>query len=212
MKAILLDFDGVLTIDKYGSDSILRYLAENTPVSIDILKKEYYKINRGLLYGEYTHKDIWADYCKNIEYDIDFQILIDSFINTPLDDDMISFVRELKKEYIIGMITDNKVDRITEILKHHNLTDLFDIVTISAECKCGKNDRKIFDITLENLGVNPNNCVFIDNSEKNLTVPNELGISTILFDDGNRDILKFKKQLFDLIAKKVNKEKYLRNF
>ncbi|MBE6811114.1 MAG: haloacid dehalogenase [Ruminococcaceae bacterium] len=199
MKAILFDFDGVLTIDKYGSDSILRYLAEKTQVPIDILKREYYKINRGLLNGEYTHKDIWADYCKNVGYDIDFQILIDSFINTPLDWDMILFVRELKIKYKIGMITDNKVDRITKILEHHNLTDLFDIVTISAECKCGKNDRKIFDITLDYLNIEPNNCIFIDNSEKNLIVPQELGIHTFLFDDENRDIEKFENQLNKLL-------------
>ncbi len=199
MKAILFDFDGVLTIDKYGSDSILRYLAENTPVSIDVLKREYYKINRGLLNGEYTHKDIWADYCKNVGFDIDFQILIDSFINTPLDNEMLSLVRELKTKYKIGMITDNKVDRITEILRFHNLTDLFDVVTISAECECGKNDRKIFDITLESLGVEPNDCVFIDNSEKNLVVPQELGIHTILFDDENRDIEEFKNHLNKLL-------------
>lgn len=155
MQAILFDFDGVLTIDKYGSDSILRYLAENTPVSIDVLKREYYKINRGLLNGEYTHKDIWADYCKNVGFDIDFQMLIDSFINTPLDWNMISLVRELKTKYKIGLITDNKVDRITKILEYHNLTDLFDVVTISAECKCGKKDRKIFDVTLETLNIKP---------------------------------------------------------
>lgn len=199
MQAILFDFDGVLTIDKYGSDSILRYLSENTPVPIDTLKREYYKINRGLLNGEYTHKDIWSDYCKNVGYDIDFRILIDSFINTPLDNEMISFVRELKTKYKIGMITDNKVDRITEILNFHKLTDLFDVVTISAECKCGKNDRKIFDITLESLSVEPSDCVFIDNSEKNLVVPQEIGIHTILFDDKNRNIWQLKEQLRKLL-------------
>ena len=199
MQAILFDFDGVLTIDKYGSDSILRYLSENTPVPIDTLKREYYRINRGLLYGEYTHKDIWADYCKNVGCDIDFQILIDSFINTPLDNDMLSLVSDLKQNYLIGMITDNKVDRITEILKHHNLNDLFDVVTISAECKCGKNDRKIFDTTLKSLNVEPDECIFIDNSEKNLVVPQELGIHTILFDDENRDIETFKKRLNKLL-------------
>lgn len=40
MQAILFDFDGVLTVDKYGSDSILRYLSENTPVPIEVLKRD----------------------------------------------------------------------------------------------------------------------------------------------------------------------------
>lgn len=199
MKAILFDFDGVLTIDKYGSDSILRYLDENTDVSIEVLKKEYYRLNKGLLYGEYTHKDVWNEYCANVNAEIDFQILVDSFINTPLDNEMISIVKELKEKYLIGMVTDNKVDRIDTILKHHCLTDLFDTVTVSAQCKCGKNDRKIFDITLEALNIEPSECVFIDNSEKNLIVPNEMGIHTILFDDKKRDFNEFNKKLSELL-------------
>ena len=199
MKAILFDFDGVLTVDKYGSDSILRYLAENTDVPIDVLKKEYYKINKGLLYGQYTHKDIWNEYCKNIGADIDFQILIDSFINTPLDQDMLSVVKQLKEKYLIGIITDNKVDRIHAILENRGLTDLFDVVTVSAQCKCGKNDRKIFDVTLEALDVEARECVFIDNSEKNLVVPHEIGIHTILFDDERRDLNEFKNKLSVLV-------------
>lgn len=199
MKAILFDFDGVLTIDKYGSDSILRYLSENTCVPIDILKREYYRINKGLLYGDYTHTDMWDDFCKNVGCVIDFQILIDSFRNTPLDDNMLGIVRELKNSFLIGMITDNKVDRIKEILAYHSLVDLFDVVTISAECKCGKTDRKIFDITLNALKVQANECVFVDNSEKNLIIPAECGIHTILFDDVSRDISNFKKELYKIL-------------
>lgn len=199
MKAILFDFDGVLTIDKYGSDSILRYLAENTEVPFDKLKWEYYHVNKGLLYGEYTHADIWVDFCKSVGSEIDFGILVNSFIHTPLDEKMFSIVRGLKKKYLIGMITDNKVDRINTILAHHKLTELFDVVTISAECKCGKNQRKIFDITLEALGVAPEDSVFIDNSAKNLVVPQELGMHTILFDDEKRDIEGFRNELAELI-------------
>jgi len=199
MKAILFDFDGVLTTDKYGSDSILRYLSENTEVPIDVLKREYYKINKGLLYGEYTHKDIWAAFCSNIGYDIDFRVLIDSFIETPLDHEMISLVYELKSNYLIALITDNKMDRVDEILKHYNLYDLFDVVTVSAECKCGKTDRQIFEITLNRLDVNADECVFVDNSPQNLIVPSEIGITTILFDDEARDIKQFRNNLLELL-------------
>ena len=195
MKAILFDFDGVLTVDKYGSDSILRYLSEHTDVPFEVLKREYYKLNKGLLYGQYTHKDIWSEYCENIGTDIDFQILIDSFINTPLDHVMLSVVKQLKDKYLIGMVTDNKVDRIETIIRHNGLSNLFDVVTVSAQCRCGKNDRRIFDITLEALNVEAGECIFIDNSKKNLLIPNEMGIHTILFDDGNRDINEFRNEL-----------------
>ena len=85
------------------------------------------------------------------------------------------------------------------ILNYHGLTDLFDVVTVSAQCKCGKNERKIFDLTLNDLHVTPGACIFVDNSEKNLIVPNEMGIHTIWFDDENRDFAAFKKKLLVLL-------------
>ena len=43
IKCILFDFDGVLTIDKTGSASITNYLAQETKISLDIIKECYYK-------------------------------------------------------------------------------------------------------------------------------------------------------------------------
>lgn len=199
MRAIFFDFDGVLTVDKYGSDSILRYLAEHTPVPAEILQREYYKINKGLLLGQYTHKDIWDVYCERVGFKIDYGILLDSFRNTPLDDEMLSLVGELKRVCRIGMITDNKVDRIKEILSYRKLSHLFDAVTISAELKCGKTDRKIFEAALEALDVAPAESLFIDNSQKNLVVPAEMGMHTILFDDEKRNVPELKVHLMELL-------------
>lgn len=183
----------------HNTDSILRYLSQNTAVPIDRLKTEYYKVNKGLLYGEYTHEDIWDSFCANVGCDIDYNILVESFRNTPLDHNMISLVKELKKSHLIGMITDNKCDRINEILLFHNLESQFDVVSVSAAYKCGKNDRLIFDQTLEELNVNASECVFIDNSAKNLIVPARIGIHTILFDDEKRDIDAFRYTLQELL-------------
>lgn len=47
-----------------------------------------------------------------------------------------------------------------------------------------KPDKEIFLYTLQKLGCEPDQCVFVDNSVKNLLVAEELGIQTILF---NRD-------------------------
>lgn len=188
----MFDFDGVLTVDKYGSDSILRYLAENTNVPMDVLKREYYKINKGLLYGEYTHEDVWEDFCGGIGVEIGYRVLVDAFRATPIDMGMIAIVRELKMRYKIGMITDNKIDRMETILAHFDLNGLFDTVVVSAECKCGKSDRRIFEIALQKIGERPEECVFVDNSENNLIVPAQMGIKTILFDDEKRDLDEFR--------------------
>lgn len=86
------------------------------------------------------------------------------------------------------MITDNKVDRIEYIWQHTELKDLFDVVIISADVHSQKTEKKIFEVTLEQSGLNPKSCVFIDNTAKNLIVPEQMGFKTILFDDETRDV------------------------
>lgn len=200
IKAILFDFDGVLTVDKTGSQSVLNYISKATGIPFDTLKTEYYKYNERLLNGQLTHREMWGDLCKNIGRDIEYSVLIDSFRHTPLDSEMLDLVKELKSKYIIGMITDNKCDRIEEILSYYKLSDLFNVVSISAEYKSGKESSYIFSKTAEKLSVAPNECIFVDNTAKNLHVANQIGMKTILFDDENRDISAFKKQLYNLIA------------
>lgn len=199
IKAILFDFDGVLTVDKTGSQSIISFLAHKTGIPSEILGASYYKYNNGLLYGAITHKDIWPDFCKDIGRDLDFDILFEAFQNTKLDYEMLEFVEELKKTYKIGMITDNKCDRIEAILRFNKLNSLFDVVSISAEYQSGKEERTIFEKTRLLLNVIPSECVFIDNTKKNLVIPQQIGMHTILFDDEIRNIAAFKERLYHLI-------------
>ena len=199
IKAILFDFDGVLTVDKTGSRSVLNYISKATGVPFDTLKTKYYKYNERLLNGQLTHKEIWGDFCNNLGHDIEYFVLIDSFRHTPLDSEMLDLVKELKSEYKIGMVTDNKCDRINEILSHYKLSGLFDTVSVSAEYKSGKKSAYIFSKTAEKLAVAPEDCIFIDNTAKNLIAAKQIGMKTILFDDENRNINEFKKQLYDII-------------
>lgn len=201
IKTVLFDFDGVLTIDKTGSTSITNYIANNCGISLELVKSSYSKFNEKLLLGEKTHQEIWEDFCNLTGQNIDFNILLDSFRFTPLDDKMISLVQELKKKYYIGIVTDNKYDRISTILDYRGLNKYFDVVAVSACLHSGKDNRRIFDYVLKSLNVSANECVFIDNSEKNLEIPRQMGMSTILFNDENRNFELFEKELEKILCK-----------
>ena len=108
---------------------------------------------------------------------------------------MIALAQRLKTNYAIGMITDNKCDRIDDIVQYHGWSDLFDVISVSAAFGSGKTDERIFTKALSVLGIRPEECVFIDNTVKNLIVPKQLGMHTILFDDTNRNIAQFTEQL-----------------
>ena len=199
IKAIFFDFDGVLTTDVTGSTSICNYISKTTNIDLEIFKKEYYKYNHDLLYGKTTHNEIWQQLCNNLNKQIDISILKESFINTPMDKQMLSIAKSLKANgYRIGMITDNKIDRINCIIDYLNLQDLFDNITISASIGSGKETSEIFTKAIDSLQINANECVFIDNQEKNLVIPKQMGFECIYFDHQKRNFDELKDELYKI--------------
>lgn len=199
IKAILFDFDGVLTIDKTGSTTITNYISSVCDIPLEKVKASYYKFNKQLLFGETTHQEIWHEFCEDIGQDIDYNVLLDSFRYTRLDDNMIALVQKLKGRYLIGMVTDNKCDRINTILEHNGIKQYFDAIAISASLHSNKNSKDIFEYILNTLNVSARECVFIDNTEKNLVIPKQMGMVTIFYNDNNRDYDLFITELKEII-------------
>ena len=198
IRSILFDFDGVLTLDASGSQSILNYLSRQTGISLSLLEDVYYKYNTDLLDGRLTHKDIWPDLCMQIGIPINFTLLTDSFIHTPIDTDMLAYAAELHQQYQLAMVTDNKADRMNTICSHYHLNELFDVVAVSATFHSGKAHPEIFVDTLRQLNCLPAECIFIDNTASNLTIPGQMGIHTILFDDRARDLPALQNEIHTL--------------
>jgi putative hydrolase of the HAD superfamily len=187
IKAIFFDFDGVLTVDKTGSITTTRYLSHATGIDLSRVQAAFRKYNTALTFGETTHADIWEDLCGELGHQISIGLLNEAFESTPMNARMFSLARDLKSTYSVGIITDNKKDRIDHLKKFHGLPSLFDPIVVSAEVGASKESPKIFQSALRCLDICPHECVFIDNSEENLDAPRTLGIRTIYFDDERQD-------------------------
>ena len=199
IKAIFFDYDGVMTIDKTGTQSVCNYISKNCLVDLKIFEKEYRKYNTDILYGKTTHEKIWNELCSNINKNIPISVLYDSFANTPIDAEMHSFARRIKESKIkTGLITDNKADRMKMLTEKYKLREIFDIILISAEIGSGKESRKIFEMAISEAGCSPSECIFIDNQEKNLVIPGKMGINVIYYDDEKRDIEKLKTDIAEI--------------
>jgi putative hydrolase of the HAD superfamily len=97
--------------------------------------------------------------------------------------------------YHAGIITDNAADRMAVLIDEHGLDTLFDPIVISAEVGKMKDEAGLFENALRRSGHRPEECVFIDNQEKNLAVPAALGFKTCFFDTKQNDIQGLKSQL-----------------
>jgi putative hydrolase of the HAD superfamily len=187
IKGLFFDFDGVITTDKQGSPTIISYISKETNLPYERVENAYYKHNQDLLYGRITHRDMWEQFCREVGKSVDYQILEKAFMNISLDEKMLDYIKKKRKDYLIGMITDNKADRINTIVDNTVLKELLDVVIISANVHSRKIEKKIFEEALKESGLKAEECVFIDNTASNLTVPSEMGFTTIYFDDEKRD-------------------------
>ena len=195
IKAVLFDYDGVMTLDKTGTESICNYISKVIGIDKTIFEDEYRKYNNDLLFGKLT-SEILEQLCSNIGKKIPIMVLYDSYKNTPINTEMHELVLKIKNKSIkTGLITDNKADRIDCINEVFNLDKYFDIISVSGKLGYGKESDKVFIKTLEELSVKPEESIFIDNHENNLIIPNKMGIKTIYFNDKENDMNKLINQI-----------------
>jgi len=201
-KAVLFDLDGVLTVDATGTTSIIKYFEKEIKIDKESFTKAYRKYNSDLLYGRVKHTEVWDYVCLEIGKKMDTQVLYDSFIATPIDFEMLDIAKRLKANgYVVGIVTENKSDRVEYISKEHKLNEIFDVIVISDTIGSGKKEPEIFDETLRQIELGYEDCIFIDNNKENLVVPATEGMQTIYFDHDERDIERLKEQLYSLGCK-----------
>ena len=195
IRAVFFDYDGVLTTDKTGSLTTTRYLSRATGIALPQIKAVFSRHNNELTLGKVTHAQIWEKVCAELGEAISIGLLYSAFESTPLNAGMFSLVRGLKRSHSVGIITDNKKDRIDYLKKHQSLEALFNPIVVSAELGVDKGSTEIFSHALQCVDVQPGEAVFIDNNHDNLAAPNSLGINTNFHDDKRNDIEALVRKL-----------------
>jgi HAD superfamily hydrolase (TIGR01509 family) len=94
---------------------------------------------------------------------------------------MIELAKKVKRNSKTGPITDNKEDRIDAAKIEYKLEQLFDIISVSAENGSQKTKESIFNKTATQLGVQYEECVYIDNQKSNLVIPKKIGMKAIFY-------------------------------
>lgn len=190
IKAIFFDYDGVLTTDKTGSLTTNRYLSKATGIEYEVIRKAFSKYNHDLLVGKITHREIWGAVCEASHCTIDFSLLEQAFLSTPANDAMFALARGLKRKYALGIITDNKKDRIDCVRASQGLDAIFNPIVVSAEFGSGKDSPAVFEYALRCLDIRPEESLFIDNNPENLIAPKALGMGVVFHDDEENDMSK----------------------
>ena len=162
------------------------------------------EFNEDLTLGKTTHESIWPDLCRSVGEKIDITLLRRAFESTPMNSEAINLARELKHLYQIGIITDNKADRIHHLRHFQALDDIFKPIVVSAEIGMSNSEPKIFLYTVNQLGIKPSESIFVDNNRKNLTAPKSLGMKTVFHDDKDNDLVALRRNIDEAIHASVS--------
>jgi putative hydrolase of the HAD superfamily len=188
VRAIFFDYDGVLTRDRTGSLTTNRFLSERTGIAYDVVSRSLGRHNRALNEGATTYARVWPEVCAELGRDLSPDLLVEAFESTPMNEAMLRLASGLKAAYGVGIITDNKKERIDCLKRHQRLVEVFDPIVVSAEVRATKDGPRIFEAALACLGVDPPDSLFIDNTPANLVAPAALGMHTLHFDDERNDV------------------------
>lgn len=107
-------------------------------------------------------KELWRKYQRPIE-------------------NMIDLLDRLKQRYRLAALTTISKEWLDYKKKKYNLDFYFEAIFSSGYSGLAKPDPRMYERIIEKLDVNPEECLFIDDSERALLPARQMGMKTILF-------------------------------
>lgn len=104
---------------------------------------------------------------------------IENFLT--LDEAFIPFAEKYASRYDFVLLSTDVSEWSAYITAYHRLDPYFKRKIVSGDVKCRKPDRRIYALTLEAAQKAPEECLFIDDSIRNIEAAGEMGIETLLF-------------------------------
>ncbi|OUC02219.1 2-haloalkanoic acid dehalogenase [Bacillus thuringiensis serovar medellin] len=99
-----------------------------------------------------------------------------------IDQNTIRFLNHIKRHIKVGIITNGSTQRQKAKIINTNLNNYFDTIIISEEVGLSKPDKRIFELALNKLNVQPENTLFVgDDLEKDIAGPQNANIKGVWF-------------------------------
>lgn len=185
IKAIIFDFGGVIS---YPQNTIIKYrMMDILNLNYEEFTASYFKhrhpYDTGLLTGQQYWTRIGTDHAINIKAkDILKLIELDVKGWTKINTEMLTYILLLQNSSIKTAVLSNMTfDILNHIQAKYEWINDFDTCIFSCEHKVIKPDRRLYEICIKTLNIDPINCLFIDDTKENVTAAQELGIQAIEF-------------------------------
>lgn len=117
-------------------------------------------------------------------------------------EDVEQSLKILKEKYLLGVVSDTWPS-LERVFISNNLRQYFSTFIMSSIYGSNKGEKTLFKIAIEELGITPEEAIFIDDSESNLEAAEEFGMIPILIDVYNSQDLKSKYPIIRSISELI---------
>jgi epoxide hydrolase-like predicted phosphatase len=206
IEAVISDFGGVLTSPLMNAFTAFQ---ESSRVSLEALGKALgaLAVEHGanplfeLETGRLSEAEFLGSLSRQLSGDLGRRVELHGFSETYLaeldpNEPMIAYMRGLReRRYKMAICTNNI--REWERLWRAKLPvdEIFDVVVDSSVVGTRKPERRIYEITLERLGVAADDALFVDDLEVNCEAARELGMTAVWFRDNEQTMAEIASVL-----------------
>lgn len=192
IKAIIFDVGGTYMKGSFIDFVNKSYKILGIPGKFNTKKEVYFdkELNRGRIPVEKCFKDFFKTPISEEQMKDIKKIWTTTWTPTP---EMEELIEKLGEDYKLAILS-NSDKANSDKFRERGWYSCFNPVILSHEEGVIKPEKEIYEITLERLGLQPEECVFIDDQESVLEPARKMGMKTIHFEN----IQQLKKELRQL--------------
>lgn len=197
IRAVIFDLGGViLRTDDPAPRQLLAERLGYTYAELDSIvfnNPISQKAERGLA----TPEQVWGEIGQKLQIP-DHEVayfLREFFAGDTVDKTLIQFIGQIHAQHQTALLSNTWRKDLDRYIKEDlHFPDIFDLVISSAKIGIAKPDARIFQLTLQTLGVRPDEAIFVDDNRANIEAAAQLGMQAIRFlnrDQCLRDLLAY---------------------
>lgn len=187
LVAVIFDLDGTLVDSEVAWGKAFTYVLKNLGVKIESSHPQTTGV---------SVKSNWHDLIEKYNIKTDLGVVeLERFTLRELEnhaedinlmDGVLEFIGDLKDSgYLLGLATSTNWTIVDKVFDSLNLHDIFDCITTGEEVDNPKPFPDIYLVAAEKLGVNPGDCLVIEDSAPGVTAAVEANMKVIAISDND---------------------------
>lgn len=197
IKAVVWDLGGVLarTLDRAPRTELASRLGM-TYAELDEAVFNSSSARQATL-GKISVEEHWANVYRSLNWPVEHQDVFQELFwgGDRLDQDLVAYIRRLKPAFKTGLLSNNWPNLRHLIEDRWQIADAFDELVISAEVGLKKPESPIYELTLQRLGVLPEQAIFVDDFIENIHAAQQLSWQAVHFQNPDQALAEINALL-----------------